>query len=420
VTLWSRHLAGAVAVLAAAIAGAMPSRASVLDSWIGPHEFRVLAAGTELEFVGGISGPALTELARLLEANPRIAALQLTSQGGDALTAMGMEQLVRQRGLITYVPRFCASACAFVFMGGRERYLGPGARLGFHAAAGLDDSAEATARLAAAARSWMLARGVADAFVDRAVSTPSSSMWYPSRDELVRAGVLTAATSPWTFASPSFGNGLPSLLRTTATRDDPLFVATKALTLAIKRADSGTFETMQASLDGALSSGTYDPTMARAVSDHVSQTIQRAMAIASDESVERFAAARSAEMDQLAGIDPAVCVELPSVTSAQRDAAAAAMPPEINLREIEALTDVLNSSIDRPQRPPSLSGAKADYGLLMQSLTARIGSDVQYLTRPELQPARTCELRNTLLKWMLAQEPRRRSALLRAALSGQL
>jgi hypothetical protein len=410
----------AVALLAATIGGAMPSRAGVLDSWIGPHEFRVLAAGTELEFVGGISGSAVAELAQLLQAYPRISALQLTSQGGDALTGMGMEQLVRQHGLITYVPRFCASACAFVFLGGRERYLGPGARLGFHAATGLDDSPEATGRLAVAARSWLMARGLPEAFADRAVSTPSSSMWYPSPDELVKAGVLTAATSRWTFSSPSFGSGTPSLLRPATYHDDPLYVSSKALALAIRRADPATSEAMQASLDRALSAGAYDAATARAVSDHVSQMVQRAMAIGSDESVERFAAARSAEMDQLAGIDPAVCVELPSVTPAQRDAAEAAMPPEITLQEIRALTDVLNSSIDRPQNPPSLSAAKADYAALVENLAGRIGNDVQYLAHPELRPARACALRNTLLKWMMAQEPRRRSALLRAALSGQL
>lgn len=331
-----RRLAAALLLLALVCAGA-PARSGLLDSWIGPHQMRLLAGGTEIEFVGGIAGTAAVELAQLLEANPRVAALQLTSQGGDTLTAMGMEQLVRQRGLTTYVPRFCASACTFVFLGGRQRYVGPGARLGFHAAVGLDDSPSTTRRLADAARSWMAGRGVAAWFIDRAVTTPSGTLWYPTTDELLRAGVITAASSPRPFARPSFGKGLPGLLRATATRDDPLLVATRELTLALKRADPATFEAMQTSLDGAVRTGGYDPAIARSVSSHVNQTIQRAMAVASDESVVQFAEARSAEMDRLAGIDPAVCVDLPSVTDAEREAADAAMPVEINLREIRAL-----------------------------------------------------------------------------------
>jgi hypothetical protein len=409
-----------LALLLAAAGAGGAARASVLDSWIGPHQMRLIGNGTEIEYVGGIAGSAVAELARLLDANPRVLVLQLTSQGGDTLIAMGMEQLVRQHRLITYVPRFCVSACAFVFLGGRERYVGPGARLGFHAAMGLDESPEATDRLASAARSWMLERGVAAVFADRAVTTPSRAIWFPTASEMARAGVLTAAVSPRAFAPPSFGRGMPSLVRTTATLSDPSFVATKALIVAIKRADPPTFDAMQASLDGAIRSGTYDPAISRSVSSHVTQLIQRAVAVASDASVAEFAAARSEEMDRLGAIDPAVCLDLPSVTDAQREAAEAALPTEINLRQIKALAEVLNSSIDRPQPPPSRSEAKAIYDTLMRTMARELGDDMQYLVHPDLRPATTCALRNAIMKAMLSLPPPRRSVLLRAVMSGRL
>src|SRR5690242_5852842 len=175
------------------------------DSWIGPHVIQLLPGGTELEFIGGIGGSASAELAKALDANPNVRVLQLTSQGGNTLLAMDMELLVRSRRLVTYVPRLCASACAFVFLGGKERYVGPGAKLGFHAAVGLDESSAETARLAAAVKAWMLGRGVAPAFVDKAVSTPHTTIWEPTADALLQARVITALTSPQRIAAPTFG-----------------------------------------------------------------------------------------------------------------------------------------------------------------------------------------------------------------------
>ncbi len=40
----------------------------------------------------------------------------------------------RQRGLNTYVGRFCASACTLAFLGGRQCWVAPTAHLGFHQA----------------------------------------------------------------------------------------------------------------------------------------------------------------------------------------------------------------------------------------------------------------------------------------------
>lgn len=414
-----RRRAAAVALLlAAALAG--PARASLLDSWIGPHEMRLLGGGTEIEYVGGIAGAAVAELARLLDANPRVAVLQLTSQGGDALTAMGMEQLVRRRGLTTYVPRLCASACAFVFLGGRERYLGRGARLGFHASFGLDDSPQAEAAQAAATRSWLLQRGVAPAFAQRAVTTPSSAIWYPSAEEMVRAGVLTAATSPRRFAPPSFGSGTPRLLRGTTLRDDPLFAASRALIRAIGRADPGAVAAMQASVAQALRTGTYEPAAGSAVTGRLGALLERAAAVGSDDSVVAFAQARVDEMERLAAVDPAVCVDLPSVSEAERDAADAAVPAEITLRQVRALADLLNSSIDRPQPPPSPRQAQAVYEALLQAKAGELGDGLHALAQPELRPAAACRARIAVMRAMLALAPAPRSVVLRAAISGRL
>ena len=58
------------------------------------------------------------------------------SNGGNLLAGLRIGELARSRGFSTLVldGRTCASACALAWLGGERRFLGPGARLGFHAA----------------------------------------------------------------------------------------------------------------------------------------------------------------------------------------------------------------------------------------------------------------------------------------------
>lgn len=95
---------------------------------------------------GAIEDDSAGAFARFLKAN-KIGAgdlLLLDSEGGDLLASLKMGNLVRTSGMATQVQavdaatgRFrrggeCASACAYVFVGGVARTLGEGARLGVH------------------------------------------------------------------------------------------------------------------------------------------------------------------------------------------------------------------------------------------------------------------------------------------------
>jgi len=360
------------------------------DSWIGPHVIHLMAGATELEFIGGIGGSATMELAQALAANRGIRVLQLTSQGGDTLVAMQMERLVHAQGLITYVPRLCASACAFVFLGGKERYVGPGATLGFHATVGLDESPAETARIADAVKAWMIDRGVATAFVERAVSTPQTSLWVPTPDVLLQARVITALTSPQRFAEPGFGPGIPALVKQASPRRDPVFQATQKLLLAIHTADPESYERLQARLYDQMQAGGYDPLHALLVARLADRVLRRSIAAAADDAVASLASASIEESERLASVDPAVCVELPSVTRSQQDAAMAALPADLVIREISALTRIVESATAHPQPPPSLDEAKATYKVLLRDLANVV--DAKYLLQPALDPKRGLHL----------------------------
>jgi hypothetical protein len=393
-------------------------RSADLDSWIGPHVIHLMVGGTELEYIGGISGSAVIDLARALAENRHIRVLQLTSQGGDTLLAMQMERLVRARGLVTYVPRLCASACAFVFLGGKERYVGPGATLAFHASIGLDESSAQTVRIAAAVKSWMLDRGVAPAFVERAVSTPHTTVWVPTPDELLQAHIITGLTSPQRFAEPGFGPGIPALVKQGSPDRDPLFQATQKLLLAIRTADPESYEQTQTKIYEAVQGGLYDPMRAAAVGSLAETVMRRSIAAAADDAIASLASAAIEETERLATIDPAVCVELPTVTLSQQDAAMAALPADLLVREISALTRIVESGTAHPQPPPSLDEARAIYKVLLHNLANVV--DTKYLRQPALDPARTCTYRSVILKAILALGAHDRSVLLRAMMLGQL
>ncbi len=64
------------------------------------------------------------------------AVVLLRSPGGNAAAGVLIGRAIRKRGFHTIVPSSvkCTSACALAWLGGARRFMGEGARIGFHAA----------------------------------------------------------------------------------------------------------------------------------------------------------------------------------------------------------------------------------------------------------------------------------------------
>ena len=167
------------------------------DALVGPHEFHILANGQTLEFSGGITFGVEQELERFLDAMAGVRTVRLNSAGGRVLEAQKMSDLIRSRNLATFVAKDCLSACTIVFLGGKERFMLPTARLGFHQPAFRGMTA-ADRRAAIATEEQRLSErfGLSKAFAARANSAAPSAMWYPDADELVRERVVTRLMSP--------------------------------------------------------------------------------------------------------------------------------------------------------------------------------------------------------------------------------
>jgi len=64
------------------------------------------------------------------------AVVRFQSNGGSVITGIQIGETIRLKDFHTLVPAGarCASACALAWLGGTRRFMGPGARIGLHAA----------------------------------------------------------------------------------------------------------------------------------------------------------------------------------------------------------------------------------------------------------------------------------------------
>ena len=162
----------------------------------------------------GIGYGDARELRQILRDHPEVTTLELNSDGGVPPAALEMAVAVTDFGLNTVVTERCESACTLVFLAGDNRTLARGARLGFHSGSwardGMKEYYEETRESSGwldefAFASWayeegmrdfnktlefVVSRGVDVQFVIRAAYVNFSDVWYPTRDKLVKFGII--------------------------------------------------------------------------------------------------------------------------------------------------------------------------------------------------------------------------------------
>lgn len=112
------------------------------------------------------------------------ALVRFESNGGSVVTGIQIGEIIRLREFHTIVPAGarCASACALAWLGGSQRFMGPGARIGLHAAS--DPRSGQTANVANALMGAYLTRvGLPySAVVYLARTAPNSVTWLSFAD----------------------------------------------------------------------------------------------------------------------------------------------------------------------------------------------------------------------------------------------
>lgn len=148
----------------------------------------------ELVFRGVVAQGAADGIAALLNDSQRTDTLVLNSPGGNVYEAREMAREVMDRGLNTHVANECNASCLLVFMAGQTRTLGQGADLGFHRY-GIDFEQVLPnvnpLREMRKDQQFYLERGVSLDFLDEVFDLGRKAIWYPQREELYAAGILS-------------------------------------------------------------------------------------------------------------------------------------------------------------------------------------------------------------------------------------
>ncbi len=148
--------------------------------------------------LSGEIGPGATRDFRDALLEEQVFTLVLDSPGGAILAALEIAAITADKGLETVIPAnaTCASACAFVFLAGRERFAE--GRLGVHQFYAVEDGVELgsvtrgeTQSLAATIIKYLDSFKAPSAVYIRMLGTPPDGMYWFSAEELAEEGIVT-------------------------------------------------------------------------------------------------------------------------------------------------------------------------------------------------------------------------------------
>ncbi len=192
--------------------GFAESRYTILDDTL-TLDMRVEEPG--YEFDGALDEYDETEVISYLFDNPQIKTLRVTGPGGYMPAASAIAEYLIRHDINTEAIGECDSACTQIFLGGKTRALAPGAKLGFHRPHLVKEREKQFYEENHVKKGWkdrfdygidtydlamlhmvkrieyMLSRGVDIDFILKKYTTSSYDIWHPSKEELLKAGVLT-------------------------------------------------------------------------------------------------------------------------------------------------------------------------------------------------------------------------------------
>jgi hypothetical protein len=118
------------------------------------------------------------------------ATIVLNSDGGSAIAGIAIGEIVREKQFHTLVPSNarCASACALAWLGGTQRFMASGARIGFHAAYNSETGQE-TGMGNALIGAYLNKIGLPSRAVIYITKAPPQSMTWLDANEAARQGI---------------------------------------------------------------------------------------------------------------------------------------------------------------------------------------------------------------------------------------
>jgi hypothetical protein len=293
--------------------------------------------------------------------------------GGLVQEAKDAGALIRSRGLSTYTSGVCASACTLIFLGGKNRFMKTGAKLGFHSP-GLPGISRANMRekLAEEER-YLTSLGVSPPFAKKAMGTPTETMWYPTAEELTAAAVVTRVTSGEDFGISGYG--------TTFSVDSlDQALQTNRLFRALKKSHPEAYQDVLRAELSAFEKGKSSDQLRDETLPLVSPLISASLQYSSDDALLRLGRLMVKQLDILSHVQGDTCVGYLNGEATAANAALRSLPVELREEELETQADILES-VDRNRRAPSKAAFDSRLAIALARAQQSVGEDVLLVAR---------------------------------------
>jgi hypothetical protein len=177
--------------------------------------------------------------------------------------------------------------------------------------------------------------GLPQAFIKKIVSTPSDQMWYPSHDEMLRAGVFTRKSLGGESAA------LASLVKTYPALDAEFRKVPLFALIAYKQADS--YKRILDSAWAMVEQGKSDADVITAARAEVTVLAGKLIPLASNETLAAYSVLLYEQISHISKLDSKACVELIFPSGAGINTASF-LSKELQKRELDLMFRVVNEA----------------------------------------------------------------------------
>jgi hypothetical protein len=307
-------------------------------------------------------------------------------------------ETIKSRNLATYTSSRCYSACTIAFIAGHERWLKQNAKLGFHAPAFPGMSREELQGATEGQRRLMLAAGIPTSFISRALTTDSSSMWYPPAEELLKSNVVTGIADQYKFAASGFGSAV------TADEFDQDF-GKVPLYAAVKKADPQTYAEFIRQFQNGYVAGETEGSLIDALRAKVLPLVKSNLPFADDKILLKMGALMVAELSALANRDKSLCYQYLYDGNLQ-GGSVQFLPDELIKQEVALDEHVLLTA--EPRAKPNQTRIDQLWKSIGSNLNTRFGDRAQLLTQTKIPLSRQgdyCDVGIGVYQEIMKQSP---------------
>ena len=355
----------------------------------------------EVIFRGSIDYGAAADLGLVLDDNPDVELIHLFSDGGSVTEAQAIARVITARELNTYTANTCSSACTIAFVAGLERFIAANGRLGFHTTSIKGAASPNGEALNAAMREAYLAKGVDKDFIQKALSYPPEDMWYPSHEELLKAGVVDVVVDPAYYASDKSIHAMDKTVIASELDKHELFQI-------LKVRDPSLYEEAVQQLEHGLRNRLPIVQIQQSLRRNVtSQVIRKYLSKAPTEELEAYYQVAYAQTLHLANEDMELCAKFVAPSgSVEPLNATSALPSDLIERDMEKLVTALTAALSRPVAT-DFDEAETKFFEILEQVYEENSEYIAALSEPESykdSPKTICLANLRLLQIILSPE----------------